>query len=173
MSSKISKGGKLQDKRIGPYPITKVANSSCKFIVIEKSNVSRDLRLGPGETHMELMIYLQTSILSWKLQITSSLQKNKLMHSLIQNLSPERTPVNHSCKSLNDRRTKEEILDKLSIMKDELIESLRTHTPLSHLHAELEKRLYMDYVDLFEWRLDHYPSVQNESNDITCASYEI
>ena len=58
-------------------------------------------------------------------------------------------------------------------MKDEVIESLITHTPLSQLHAELEKRLDMDYVDLLEWRLDHYPSVQNESNDITCASYEI
>ena len=31
----------------------------------------------------------------------------------------------------------------------------------------------MDYVDLLEWRLDHYPSVQNECNDITCASYEM
>ena len=48
------------------------------------------------------------------------------------------------------RRTKEEIIDKISLMKDEVIESLRTHTPLSQRHAELEKRLDMDYVDLLE-----------------------
>ena len=58
-------------------------------------------------------------------------------------------------------------------MKDEVLECLRTNTPLSPLHAELEKRRNMNYVDLLDWRLDHYPSVHNENNNVACASYEI
>ena len=70
-------------------------------------------------------------------------------------------------------RSKEQIIDQLLLMKDEVLECLRTNTPLSPLHAELEKRRNMNYVDLLDWRLDHYPSVHNENNNVACASYEI
>lgn len=51
-------------------------------------------------------------------------------------------------------------------MKVKVIESLKTNTPLSPLHEELDKRRTMKYKDLFDWRMQHYPSIYDLNTDI-------
>ena len=96
MSSKRSKGGKLQDKWIGPYPITKVANSSVQFyrnskiLRVKRSKVRpwRDPHGAndfPPNTHTKL----ETPD---DIEFTEE-EINALVNT--PNLSPESTPVNH------------------------------------------------------------------------------
>ena len=66
MSTKRSKGGKLQAKWIGPFPITKVSNSCVKFAETRQFNELKDRKLGFGKSHTRLRIYPRVSISNWK-----------------------------------------------------------------------------------------------------------
>ena len=69
----------------------------------------------------------------------------------------EHNPGNQT--NANVGTSKQAIIVQLSQMKDAVIDSLRTHIPLSQLHADLDEIRDVNYVDLLEWRLEHYPSI--------------
>ena len=98
---------------------------------------------------------------------------------LIDNVSSKRinSPLvsaeDISCAALDQSRTKEEIIEQLFLMKEDVIQSLRMNTPLSKLHEDLDKRSDVDYKDLLDWRLENYPSVLNIDTDVSNASYDI
>ena len=171
MSTKRRKGGKLQAKWIGPFPITKVSNSCvqvCRNKAVQRVKRSK-VRLWKDRHEIKDLsqhIKLEESILS-KDKIISRDEILEPTHSPI--LSPEEfSSVNQM-----NARSKEQIINQLLLIKDEVLECLRTNTPLSPLHAELDKRRNMNYVDLLDCRLDHYPSVHNENKNVAYAYYEI
>ena len=57
----------------------------------------------------------------------------------------------------NDKSIKAEIMDQLLSMKTQVIESIRTNTPLSPLHEELHKK----------WKSQYYPSAYDENSEVT------
>ena len=58
-------------------------------------------------------------------------------------------------------------MDQLLSMKTQVIESIRTITPLSPLHEELHKRRDMDFEDLLDWKNEYYPSAYEENIEVT------
>ena len=58
-------------------------------------------------------------------------------------------------------------MDQLLSMKAQVIESIRTNTPLSPLHEELHKRRDMDFRDLLDWKNEYYLSAYEENSEVT------
>ena len=56
-----------------------------------------------------------------------------------------------------------------------IMHSIRTNVPLSDLHRELNLRRDMKFIDLFNWRTDHYPSTYpvNSNDSQLETSYEM
>ena len=60
----------------------------------------------------------------------------------------------------------QEMINKLTSMKSQSMHSIQTNVPLSDLHRQLNLRRDMKFIDLFNWRTDHYPSTYPvNSND--------
>ena len=86
-------------------------------------------------------------------------------------LSPE------TDKLIDSQRSKEEVLDVLSIYKDRIIYSFKCSDPISQLHCELHCRPHLPYDELLEWRADNYTSTNNRKDalldfDTTQQIYE-
>ena len=69
----------------------------------------------------------------------------------------------------------QEMINKLTSMKSQIMHSIRTNVPLSDLHRELNLRRDMKFIDLFNWRTDHYPSTYpvNSNDSQLETSYEM
>ena len=172
MCKKKSKGGKLQDKWIGPYPITKVSSHNLQVCKnnkpyrVKRSKAKlckRPLVDTTSDTSPTKISKIETANLITQEKSPSSDEDNILTTS-----SPFIGAEELTFESLDRsaKRTKAEILDKLFAMKDVVIKSIQTHTPLSQLHGELDKRCDMNFKELLDWRLQHYPSVYELDSDI-------
>ena len=164
LSTKRSQGGKLQDKWIGPYPITKVTNSTLQ--VYKNKTVQRGKRS--------------------KAKILKKPHQNSIVNSSSKTIRSELIEENHlafdedfletcslflgteeavfATEEQNDKPTKAEIMDQLLSMKTQVIESIRTNTPLSPLHEELHKKRDVDYKNLLEWKSQYYPVTNRETS---------
>ncbi|KAI6651364.1 hypothetical protein LOD99_5331 [Oopsacas minuta] len=55
-------------------------------------------------------------------------------------------------------QTHQDAIDKLTLMKSQILNSIRTNIPLTDLHRELHMRRDMKSQELFNWQTDRYPS---------------
>ena len=175
VSKKRSKGGKLQDKWVGPYPITKVNNST-----LQVRKTKSNHRVKKSKAKLWKRPHLTSSEESPNTLIEptdfADLMNNDSPSGSEYEIRKSSSPTEEVIYSeLNENeQTREELFDRLFSMKQKIIESLRTNTPLSILHEDLHKRRGMNFKDLIDWRMQHYPSIYvqdhwnyNLSNDIS------
>ena len=62
------------------------------------------------------------------------------------------------------RKSREEVLEFLNLMKVRIIDSIKTNTPLSELHRQLDKRIELPFKELFDWRHCHFPPTNFPEN---------
>ena len=55
------------------------------------------------------------------------------------------------------RKTREEVLEFLNLMRNRVIESIKTNTPLSELYRQLDQRIDLPFDELLDWKQDHFP----------------
>ena len=68
------------------------------------------------------------------------------------------------------KKTREEVLEFLNLMKDRTIHSIKNETPLSELHRQLHMRIDLPFRQLFDWREEHFP--QKEFPEMRLMDFE-
>ena len=155
------KGGKFQDKWLGPYPIAQVnpktvkvyRNKSIQRVKKSKVKVWKKpaVTIHPNEITPTKFPRLSTEILD---DLEDLLIEESDQH--LPSIGAEETVFETM---IHPRKfSREDILDQLNLMKTHIINSIKTTTPLSGLHRELHKRRDMSFRELFDWRTDRYPS---------------
>ena len=156
------KGGKFQDKWLGLYPIAQV---NPKTVRVYRNKSIQRVKL--------------SKVKLWKKPATTMLPNDKITTILprhspeikddFEDLLSEEPDVNDQLLPIGAEETvyetlhphrlsRESMLNQLNSMRSQIVNSIRTTTPLSELHRELHKRRDKSFRDLFDWRTDHYPS---------------
>ena len=164
MCRKKSKGGKLQDKWIGPYPIKEVSRST---VQVCKDKALIRVKKAKAKLWRSIPDYNNT----FPSKRIKKVPENRDL-SFNEDDSPTSIPfevsemVPTSQEQENDTQ-RQEVIQRLLLMKEDVIKSIQKDTPLSPLHNELLKRCHMPYNELFDWRMQHYPSTYEGNNAIT------
>ena len=147
------KGGKFQDKWLGPYPVAKVNRRTIN--VFRNKSIQRVKRSKvklwkrPAAVHSSDT----TPTNPPQLEITDELSADTLSQQSTF-FGAEETVL----ETVETKYTKELMLEMLNSMKSDIINSIKTNTPLPELHRELHLRRDMPFKELFNWRTNNYPS---------------
>ena len=153
------KGGKLDDKWLGPYLVDKV-NPTNLHIYRNKS----------------IQRVKKYKAILWKIQSLKSLSTGKQLRldndsenittpdsdedSLIVSQKTLYTPLTHS------EGSREEVLKVLGTYKSKIINFIKNSEPISQLRSELHSRLHLSFREILDWRLDNYPPQSSPDGEL-------
>ena len=143
-----SKGGKLQDKWIGPYPTTKVSTRMLqvcknKAITRVKRSKAKLWRGTSNTTSTRKSIKLNPPISNLIEENSQLFDEDEILSISSPFLAEEE--VVFATSEQEDSQSRREIIDLLLSMKEHVIGSLQTNIPLSPLHNDLHNRSDMHY----------------------------
>ncbi|KAI6657828.1 hypothetical protein LOD99_570 [Oopsacas minuta] len=154
------KGGKLLDKWIGRYPVTKVNRSTVQIL---RNKATRCVK----RSKVKLYKIPKKAIhaLPNKGHLDSQSDENNIQHEISdEDLMIPSSPFTGAEESTFEanviRKSREEVFEFLNSMKDRIIESIKTNSPLNDFHRELEKRQNFSFKNLLEWSQEHFPSTK-------------
>ena len=177
-----TKGGKLQDKWLGPYSVTNVTSTNVQILrnkciqrvkrskvkLLKRSSIETTEELPPKNT-------------------CTKIPANQNDDDSFQSISDENilipsSPFHGVKKSIFEtnliRKSRDEVLEFLNLMKGRIIDSIKTNTPLSELHRQLDKRIDLLFKELFDWRQRHFAPTKIPENrlmdfDTSQEMYEV
>ena len=156
------KGGKLEDKWLGPYSVSKVnptnvsiyRNKKTQRVKTSKAKLWRKRPLIDHDLPTCKHLCLDSDF-----EIES--EEEKLVLSPFMGL--EETIFD---KPDLPETSREEVLRVIFSFKSRIMDSIKTSTPLSKLHAKLHCRRHLPFRDIIDWRQHQYPSITSVINEL-------
>ena len=150
------KGGKLEDKWLGPYLADEVNPTNVR---VSRNKSIQRVKKSKIKLWKKRSQPVPGSPSSKRLRLDADFESNEEEIITSPFLGQEEIIPVSSNKS---NRSREEILQILASFKSKIINSILTSTPLSQLHSQLHIRSHFDFRDLLDWRYAHYPSINSE-----------
>ena len=148
------KGGKLQDKWLGPYPVVKATQSNVHIV---RNKTTQRVMRSKVKLYKRSFTDTATETPPIKYQRLES-DSVDIQHTLSNSPSTPFTGVEETVFETNIiQKTRAEVMELLDSFKDKIISSLKSTIPVSDLHRELDKRQHLPFRKLFDWRHEHFP----------------
>ena len=166
IENRKTKGGKLQDKWLGPYSVTKVTSTNVHIL---RNNYIQRVKRSKVKLLKRSSIEITEELPPTKYQCMDNRNDDDSFQSISdENILIPPSPFHGIEESIFEtnliRKSREEVLEFLNLMKVRIIDSIKTNTPLSELHRQLDKRIDLPFKELFDWRQCHFPPTNIPEN---------
>ena len=154
------KGGKLEDRWLGPYNVDKVNTTNVR--ICRNKSIQR-VKISKAKLWKKRPLVDSSSPTRKHLRLDSESEKEVNSESEGQLVSSPFTGREETVLDTSNlpKISKEEVLEVIVSLKDKIIDSIKSCTPLSKLHSELHSRSHLSFQEILDWRHDHYPLINS------------